>query len=449
MPSLKMVSLAINRLTKPHATRMKYLLTTLLLWSAVAQAQNQPVLIDEVIALVEDDMITRSELIQEIQKIQNDFRSKGRNLPASASLNRQVLELMITQSILLQYAEQRGVVITDTQLNNAMQNLAKSNNLSLAQFRQALLANNVDYNQFRDRVKRELTINSIRNSYAQQNVDITEQEVDDFIKRSGSDSETIEYRISHILIALPDGASSEQVNQVRSRAIDLVQQLDLGADFTALASTYSDGGNALQGGDLGWRKLAQTPSLFADLVQDMAIGEHSQPLRSASGYHIIKLDDRRDSEQVLVKQTKARHILIKPDELTTDKMAREQLQEIRGRIINGVDFAELAKQYSDDTGSRGLGGDLGWFAPGMMVAEFQQVADASQIGEISEVFRSQFGWHILQVLERRIEDETTESKRNKIRQQLQEQKKAEVLDLWQRRLRDQAFVKIHGIDDRQ
>ncbi len=449
MPSLKMVSLAINRLTKPHATRMKYLLTTLLLWSAVAQAQNQPVLIDEVIALVEDDMITRSELIQEIQKIQNDFRSKGRNLPASASLNRQVLELMITQSILLQYAEQRGVVITDTQLNNAMQNLAKSNNLSLAQFRQALLANNVDYNQFRDRVKRELTINSIRNSYAQQNVDITEQEVDDFIKRSGSDSETIEYRISHILIALPDGASSEQVNQVRSRAIDLVQQLAQGADFTALASTYSDGGNALQGGDLGWRKLAQTPSLFADLVQDMAIGEHSQPLRSASGYHIIKLDDRRDSEQVLVKQTKARHILIKPDELTTDKMAREQLQEIRGRIINGVDFAELAKQYSDDTGSRGLGGDLGWFAPGMMVAEFQQVADASQIGEISEVFRSQFGWHILQVLERRIEDETTESKRNKIRQQLQEQKKAEVLDLWQRRLRDQAFVKIHGIDDRQ
>ncbi len=428
---------------------MKYLLTIFLLWTALAQAQEQPVLIDQVIALVEDDIITENELIREIDKIQGEFRSKGRNLPSSAALNRQVLELMITQSILIQYAQQRGVVITDTQLNTAMQNLARTNKMSLAQFRQALLANGIDYNDYRDRVKRELMINNIRNSYARQNVEITEQEVDDFIKRSGSDSESIEFKISHILIALPDGASSEQAGEVRKRAIDLVQQLDQGANFAELASAYSDGGNALQGGDLGWRKLAQTPGLFAELVTEMETGEHSQPLRSASGYHIIKLEDKRDSEQVLVKQTKARHILIKTNELTTDEMARQRLQEIRERIINGVDFAELAKQYSDDAGSKGLGGDLGWFAPGMMVSEFQQVADASQIGEISEVFRSQFGWHVLQVMDRRIEDETAESKRNKIRQQLQEQKKTEVLDLWQRRLRDQAFVKIRGIDDSQ
>ncbi len=428
---------------------MKYLLTIFLLWTALAQAQQQTVLIDQVIALVEDDIITENELIREINKIQSEFRNNGRSLPSSAALNRQVLELMITQSILIQYAQQRGVVITDTQLNNAMQNLARTNKMSLAQFRQALLANGIDYNDYRDRVKRELIITNIRNSYARQNVEITEQEVDDFIKRSGSDSESIEYRISHILIALPDGASSEQASEVRGRAVDLVQQLDQGADFSELASAYSDGGNALQGGDLGWRKLAQTPGLFAELVTTMQNGEHSKPLRSASGYHIIKLEDTRDSEQVLVKQTKARHILIKTNELTTDEMARQQLQEIRERIINGVDFTELAKQYSDDTGSKGLGGDLGWFAPGMMVSEFQQVADASEIGEISEVFRSQYGWHVLQVLDRRIEDETAESKRNKIRQQLQEQKKTEVLDLWQRRLRDQAFVKIRGIDDSQ
>ncbi|MDJ0834659.1 MAG: peptidylprolyl isomerase [Gammaproteobacteria bacterium] len=428
---------------------MKYLLTTFMLWAALAQAQNQPIMIDEIVALVEDDMITRNELIREVSRIQREFRSQGRNLPASASLNRQVLELMITQSILVQYAQQRGVVITDTQLNTAMQNLARTNNMTLAQFRQALIDSDVDYNQFRNSVKRELTINSIRNSYARQNVDITEQEVDDFLKRSGSDSETIEYKISHILIALPDAASSDQVNEARSRARELVQQLDQGADFADMASAFSDGGNALQGGDLGWRKLAQTPSLFADLVTAMAVGAHSQPLRSASGYHIIRLDAKRDSDQVLVQQTKARHILIKTDELTTDAMARQQLEDLRQRIINGVDFAELAKQYSDDPGSKGLGGDLGWFAPGMMVAEFQQVADASQIGEISDVFRSQYGWHILQVLDRRVEDETAESKRNKIRQQLQEQKKTEVLDLWQRRLRDQAFVKIHGLDNSQ
>ncbi len=447
MPSSKMVSLATNHVI--DLTHMKYLLTTFMLWAALAQAQNQPIMIDEIVALVEDDMITRNELIREVSRIQREFRSQGRNLPASASLNRQVLELMITQSILVQYAQQRGVVITDTQLNTAMQNLARTNNMTLAQFRQALIDSDVDYNQFRNSVKRELTINSIRNSYARQNVDITEQEVDDFLKRSGSDSETIEYKISHILIALPDAASSDQVNEARSRARELVQQLDQGADFADMASAFSDGGNALQGGDLGWRKLAQTPSLFADLVTAMAVGAHSQPLRSASGYHIIRLDAKRDSDQVLVQQTKARHILIKTDELTTDAMARQQLEDLRQRIINGVDFAELAKQYSDDPGSKGLGGDLGWFAPGMMVAEFQQVADASQIGEISDVFRSQYGWHILQVLDRRVEDETAESKRNKIRQQLQEQKKTEVLDLWQRRLRDQAFVKIHGLDNSQ
>ncbi len=423
---------------------MKTLLTTLLILTSLslAQAQSEPVMIDQIIALVEDDVITRNELIEEVKKIQQEFRSQGRDLKSSATLNRQVLEIMITQSILVQYAAERGITITDTQLNNAMQRLASGNNMTLAQFRQRLLSSGIDYNEFRENVKKELTINNIRNSYARQYVEISEQEVDEFIRRTGTDSESIEYRLSHILIALPDGADSQQVTEARARAMQLVEQIEQGADFTELASTYSEGGNALQGGDLGWRNLAQTPSLFAGLLPGMRVGQHSQPLRSASGFHVIKLEDKRDSEQVLVQQTLARHILIKPDELTSDQMARQKLETIRQQIVDGADFAELAKQHSDDAGSKGLGGDLGWFAPGIMVPEFQQVADNSRIGEISDVFRSDFGWHILQVLDRRIQDETEENKRNKIRQQLQEQKKTEVLELWQRRLRDEAFVKI-------
>ena len=229
---------------------------------------------------------------------------------------------------------------------------------------------------------------------------------------------------------------------MRAQIQQISDQFKQGESFSKLASTYSAGSTALQGGDLGWRKLAEIPSLFANVVPQMKVGEISQPLRSASGFHLVMLNDQRDAEQVLVDQIRARHILVKTDELTSSEQAREKLEAIRERIIRGEDFAELAKAHSDDPGSGGRGGDLGWFSEGVMVKEFTDVAKRSQIGEVSEVFESQFGWHVLQVTERRTVDETEESKRNKIRAQLQEQKSKEVLDLWQRRLRDQAFIKL-------
>lgn len=398
--------------------------------------------IDTAIAIVEDDVITNYELSLEVDRIRKDLLAQGRQLPPELSLNRQVLELMVNKSILLQQADSRGVVITDTQLNSTLENMARRNQMTLTQFRSALVNTGIDYNRFRQDIRDELAINHIKNQYALQNVEVSDQEVDDFLARNSDNNNAEEYKLSHILIALPDAASSEQVSKARENIENIKQAIEQGADFAQQASEFSAGGNALQGGDLGWRKLAEIPSLFASIVPKMQPGSISEVLRSPSGFHIIRLDEKRNGEQVLVEQTHARHILIKTDEITDLQQARQQLEELRLRIINGDDFAELAKQYSDDPGSGGLGGDLGWFGKGVMVKEFQQVLDDTDVNETSEVFRTPFGWHLVQVLGRRTVDETEESKRSTIRAQLQEQKKKEVLELWQRRLRDQAFVKL-------
>ncbi len=421
---------------------MKILIFSFLLCCAYSTAQAQAVYIDSMVAIVEDDVITNSKLSSEVNRIREEYSARGQQLAATASLNRQVLELLIMKSILIQEAKNRGANITETQLNDTMQNLAKRNNKTLQEFRQALLATGIDYNTFREDVKNEMFINTIKNSYARQNVDISDQEVDDFITRNGNDTDTLEYRLSHILIALPDGASSDQVTKARVKAEELIYQLKNGADFSMLAAQNSAGSNAIDGGDLGWRKLAEIPSLFADLMQNIKIGEIGGAIRSPSGFHIVKLVDKRDSDQLIVEQIKARHILIKPNELISNKQAQEKLEKIRDEILQGADFAELAKKHSDDPGSKGLGGELGWINKGTMVPAFEKVLVATKKGETSEVFRSRYGWHILQVEDRKKVDETEESKRNKIKQQLLTQKKREVLELWQKRLRDEAFVKI-------
>ena len=427
------------------------LLGLLLLTPLGSRAQSSPVPadateIDRIVAIVEDEVITRRQLQQEIQRLRDEFKLQGRQLPADEEIAPQVLELLINQSILLQQARQRGVTISDSQLNRAMEKLAANNGMNLTGFRQALLANGIDYRKFREKIRREMMINTIKSSYARQNVKISEQEVDDYLKRTQGQNENREYRLAHILIAVPDGASSQQVTEARRKAEDIVARARAGEDFAELARRNSASGTALQGGDLGWRKHAEVPSLFSDLVPGMQPGQVSDPIRAAGGFHIVKLVDLRDSDQVLARQTHARHILIKPDTVTSDEEARRKLEEIRQQLQQGADFAELARKYSDDPGSKGLGGDLGWVGKGVMVPEFEKVMLATPEGEISEVFQSPFGWHLLQVLERRTVDETDESKRRKIRALLQKQKRDEVLELWQRRLRDEAFIKI--LDDK-
>jgi len=421
---------------------MKQAILSFLLCAFFSLAQAQTNYIDSIIAIVEDDVITNSELRLEVTRIRKEFSSKGRNLPSNSSLNTQVLELLITKSILVQEAKNRGANVTDTQLNSTMQNLAKRNNKTLAQFRDSLIASGLEYNTFREDVRKELIINNLKSSYARQNTDISDQEVDDFISRNEGNTNSLEYKLLHILIALPDGANTEQLTQARIKSEEIIHKLNNGENFQQLAAEFSAGSNAIEGGDLGWRKLAEIPSLFANIIHQIKVGEISAALRSASGFHIIKLADKRDSELVIVEQTSVRHILIKPDKLVSNEQAKQKLIDVREQFLTGSDFAELAKEYSDDPGSKGLGGELGWVEKGTMVPAFEKMLIATPTGETSEVFRSRFGWHFLQVQDRKKVDETDESKRKKIREQLQAQKQREVLDLWQRRLRDQAFVKI-------
>jgi peptidyl-prolyl cis-trans isomerase SurA len=347
---------------------------------------------------------------------------------------------MITDSVLLQEAKNRGVKITDGQLNQAMQRLARKNNLSLSEFRKTLIADGLNYSKYRETIRREMIVSTLSRQYSQRNATISEAEVDDFIKLSGGDDANYEYRISHILIALPDAAPPEQVSEAQEIGEKILAELDQGTQFDQLAGIFSSGDTALQGGDLGWRKKAEIPSLFTAQILAMEPGGYAGPIRSPNGFHIIYLNEIRDLEQTLSEQTESRHILIKPNELVTEEEASGRLSGFRDRILSGEDFARLARLYSVDYSSATEGGSIGWQDRGSTVKEYEMVTDRLEIGELSEPTRSQFGWHLIEVTGRRTIDETELNKRNKIYSQLLEQKQREVFDLWKRRLRDEAFI---------
>ncbi|NCF36943.1 MAG: molecular chaperone SurA [Gammaproteobacteria bacterium] len=396
--------------------------------------------LDKIVAIVDESVITERELENRIKLVKIDFQNSRRRLPSEEVLQRQVLEALINDSLLLQEAKRRGIKITDSQLNQTMQRLARQNQMSLSDFRQALIADGLDYDKYRETVRHELTITTLSRQYSQRNATISEAEVDNFIEQSGRDTASFEYLLSHILIALPDAADPEEITAAQQTAADIMSRLDQGEEFDQLANTYSSGDTALQGGDLGWRKKAQIPSLFTNQVLTMEPGGYAGPIRSPSGIHIVHLKQRRDLEQVLSQQTRSRHILIRPNELVSEEDARERLQEFRQRIMAGEDFARLARLYSVDYTSGSEGGDIGWMDPGATVKEYEAVTDRLQEGELSEPFRSQFGWHLVEVTGRRTVDETAENKRRKIYSQLLQQKQREVFDLWKRRLRDEAYV---------
>lgn len=412
------------------------LIATLLLQPAVAAQIS----LDSIVAIVGESVITRRELTNQIQLLKAEFQKSNRSIPRADILERQVLEGLINDSLLLQEAKRRGVKITDGQLNQTMQRLASRNKMNLSEFRDAVIADGLDYDQYRESVRRELTITTLGRQYSQRNATISDSEVDDFIKLSGEDEADYEYRLSHILIALPDAATPDRVSEAQQIAREILQELDQGAQFDTLANTYSSGDKALQGGDLGWRKKAEIPSPFTTQVLAMKPGGHAGPIRSASGFHIVHLKERRNLEQTITRQTRTRHILIRPNELISDDEARQRLLEFRGRILAGEDFERLAKLYSVDYNSGANGGDIGWMDPGATDKDYETAANQLQEGELSPPVRSQFGWHLIQVTGRREIDETEQNKRNKIYSQLLEQKQREVFDLWKRRLRDEAYV---------
>ncbi len=396
--------------------------------------------IDAIVAIVEADVITQQEIEDRKDLIRADFAHNNRKLPNSETLHRQVLEVMISDSILIQEAKRRGLKITDGQLNQAMQKIARDNNKNLSEFRKLLIANGLDYQKYRETVRKDLTVNALRQQYAQRKVTVSDQEVDDFVNRNDDGRTQYEYKLAHILISLPDAATPEQINAAKQKSTEILTRLDAGGTFEELANEFSSGSNALSGGDLGWRKKAEIPSVFTEIVLPMQPGDYAGPLRSASGYHIVHLSDRKDAEQVLSTQVRSRHILLRPNELITEAEAKARLLEFRQRILAGEDFAQLAQLYSVDYGSGAEGGDIGWMAPGETVKEYDELSRQIEQGVVSEPFRSQFGWHILEVTGRRTVDETTESKRAKIHNQLLQQKQNEVFYIWQQKLRDEAYV---------
>lgn len=420
---------------------IKYLLVGLLLANSVWAAP-----LDRIVAVVNNEVILDSELVEMEQTVRQQLRQRDAAIPSSEILRRQVLERLIMQRLQIQRAEMSGIRVADDALNAAIRQIAENNNLTLRQFRDALESDGYDFTEFRETIREEMVINRLRKSEVEDSIVVSEREVDNFLATQNlqGDSEQA-FRLLHILVGIPDAPTPEQVQAAEEKLAEIQDLLEQGADFAEVAAGYSDGQNALEGGELGWRKQAELPTLFASAVPNLAVGEVSDVIRSGSGFHLVKLAEKRSEETHLVKQTKASHILLKTNELITDDAAESRLNQLRERILNGEDFAELARAHSEDTGSAIEGGSLGWASPGVMVPEFEEVMNSLAEGEMSEVFKSRFGWHLIKVEERREQNMADEFNRNKAREQLKQRKIEEDLESWLRAMRDEAYIEYRDL----
>ncbi len=398
--------------------------------------------LDRIVAVVNDEVITALELKAEMGLIKKQLRQQNTQLPSDAVLEKQLLERMILRRIQLQMAKRGSIRVDDDMLNRTLENIAAQNRMSLSQFRTALQSEGINFESFRENMRDEITVNRLQQRQVRSRIVVTQQEIDNFINnqklRGGKDKE---YHLGHILISVPEAASAQEIKAARAKAEKIVQDLRANADFTQTAISLSDGQQALEGGDLGWRRADALPSLFADWVVQQEVDTVSDVLRSPSGFHIIKMLGIRDNQpQHMVTQTHARHILIRPFDEADSHEARTRLEKIRERIIAGEDFAALAKAYSDDPGSGAEGGELGWVNPGEMVPNFEQGMNALAIDELSEPVRSRFGWHLIQVLERRKQDVTEKIQNKNARDAIRARKLDPAMQAWVRRIRDEAFV---------
>ena len=409
-----------------------------------ASTRPQDVELDRVVAIVNNDVITSSELADKITQIKQQLTQKHTQLPPDEVLRKQILERMILDEIQLQMAKTAGIRVDDEQLNHVISNIARQNSMSLDKFRQFLEGEGYPFAKFREEIRKEMIIGQLRKNKVDNQVYVSEQEVDNQLSKLGDQQQLdTEYHLAHILIAIPEAASPAQIEEARKKADEAYTQLNFGADFAKTAISVSADQRALQGGDLGWIKEGQLPTVFADVIPKMKPGEITKPVRSASGFHIIKLIDVRKQEQKhVVEQTLARHILIKTSEIMSSDEARQKLQRIRNEIVSGRDFGAVARASSDDTGSAADGGNLGWVSPGTMVPEFQEEMDKLKPGQISQPFQTRFGWHIVQVMSRREHDDTKAYLRLQAHNQIQQRKIEEETENWLRRIRDEAYVQI-------
>ena len=397
--------------------------------------------LDGIAAIVNEDIITVNELNTQVQTIKALIREQGTPPPPEDILRRQVLENEIRKQLQLQIARNTGIIVNDNMLDETINNIASSNNKTVREFRQLVEQQGLDFAAYREDIRSQQIIAILHNRDINSRVTVTDQEISNFIATQSAQGDIDdEFELGHILISVPEAASADNIAKAKQKAQDVIKQLKQGAEFNQLAIKISNDQQTLQNSNLDWRKAGQLPTLFASEVVHMKVGDISDSIRSPSGFHVIKLLNKRAGKKHIITQTKARHILLKPNELATKIDVIARLRQLKSRIEGGDSFEELAKSHSEDRGSAIRGGDLGWINPGDMVPQFEQAMDQLKANQISEPFQTQFGWHIAQVIERRQQDQSDEFSRNQARNTLRQRKIEEQLESWLRQRRDEAYV---------
>ena len=398
---------------------------------------------DRIVAIVDQAVVTEQELESRIATVTAQFKKQGTELPAEAILRKQILERLITDTLQLQYAAQTGLKVDDNQLDKTIGRIAEQNQLSLAEFTEALAKDGVSMTKFRADIRNEITLARLREREVDGRVNVSESEIDNFLTSQAANNENQdEYEIAHLLIRTPEEGATEDIQKAKIKVDKALSELNGGVSFAKVSASYSDAPNALEGGSLGWKSAAQMPALFLDALKAMKVGEVSAPLRSPNGFHVLKLNNKRGGNSPLViQQTHARHILIKLSEIMSEKDGKLKIDGIKERLDNGEKFEALARQYSEDS-TASSGGDLNWVNPGDTVPQFEKAMNELKDLQISMPVRTQFGWHLIQVMERRSQDMSKEAARLKARQEIRAKKADEAYQDWIRELRDRAYVEI-------
>jgi len=416
--------------------KLPLLLACFCLGQTQAQAAE---LIDRVVAVVNDDIVLQSELDDRTRLVRERIQAQGSRAPQPSVLENQVLDRLIMDHIQLQIAERQGIRVSDQELNAAMQNIADKNQMTLAQFREALIAEGQNYAQAREQVRQEMLRARVQQANVNRRISVSQQEIANYLADDQASS-NVEYQLSNILVSIPQSASPDVIQRAQAEADALYRQLSDGAAFKELAVANSDASNALNGGELGWRAENELPTELAAAVRPLQAGQFTQPIRTPAGFHILLVRDKRGDQQTLIEQTKVSHILISPNEIRSARQARQLAEDLYRRLQEGQPFAELARQYSDDPASGSQGGELGWTQSGQMVPEFEQVMNATAKGQISAPFESRFGWHILRVEDHRTQDFSEEMRENSARNAIRKRKYSEEFDNWLREIRSEAYV---------
>jgi len=421
----------------------KHIAITLLCSLALANTARvnaADVVIDTIVAVVNEGVVLSSELGAEVNFLKLQAKANNQNLPQDSVFRERVLERLIDQQIQRQHASKLGINVDASGVNRAIEQVAQGNNMSTQQFQQTLISQGFDYDYYRKSIENELLLSRLVQRDVQSRIRVSKQEIDDFVSASTKSGQNQRYRVQHILLAVPASAAQAEVEKARARANSVLAQLQSGQDFAKTAAANSDGARALEGGDLGWRALQELPDFLADALTSMSVGDISEPLRSPNGLHIVKLNEVDDQSKELRAETLARHIFISTD---LDN-AEQKLRQIKQRIADGEAFETLAQELSEDPNSASKGGELPWFFPGQMPQEIESAASDLAPGELSEPFKTQFGWHVLEVLDRRQRDSTEDTARKQAEQSLRARKIEQETERWIRRLRDESFIEIRG-----